>query len=181
MAIIYNRYVNSEDHTWYDSTNVVYSLCYDNSEIAKTLKIVFKQGKTYLYKDVDVNDYLMFKNAESSGSGANQYIIKKYKPLRLQDTDLTELEKLKEDFINDGKITEEAFTNLVYSIEYDNDSGDFSLQLNGKEIYHGCEGSVSIINLFRSMNIKFSMIEYSKSENDRNAKNNNLECKIIDE
>ena len=180
MAIVYNRYVNSEDHTWYDSTSVAYSLCYDNAETTKTLKVVFKQGRTYLYKDVDVNDYLMFKNSESSGKGVSQYIVKKYKPLRMQDTDLVELEKLKEEFINDGKITDETFTNLIYRIEYDDDSGKFSLQLNDKEIYHGYEGSVSIINLFRSMNIRFSMLKYSQSDVDRNNdENDNLNGNVI--
>ena len=38
--VVYNRYVNNKDHTWYDSSNVVYSLCYDNNEATKNLKIV---------------------------------------------------------------------------------------------------------------------------------------------
>ena len=66
--ITFNRYVNQEDHTWYDSSNVVYSKCYDTkSSKFKTLKIVFKGGRTYLYKDVDADDYLRFKTAQSNG------------------------------------------------------------------------------------------------------------------
>ena len=38
--IVFNRYVNQEDHTWYDSSNVVYSKCYDTQSTKfKTLKI----------------------------------------------------------------------------------------------------------------------------------------------
>ena len=66
--IVFNRYVNQEDHTWYDSSNVVYSKCYDTQSTKfKTLKIVFKGGRTYLYKDVDADLYLQFKNAQSNG------------------------------------------------------------------------------------------------------------------
>ena len=52
--IVYNRYVNQEDHVWYESSNIIYSKCYDtqNSKF-KSLKIVFKGGRTYLYRDVD--------------------------------------------------------------------------------------------------------------------------------
>ena len=109
--VVYNRYVNNKDHTWYDSSNVVYSLCYDNNEATKNLKIVFKNGRTYLYKNVDVNDYIGFRSGESTGKTVNQYIVKKYQGVRLPDTDMEKLDELKEEFINDNKITEEAFTN----------------------------------------------------------------------
>lgn len=159
MAIIYNRYINSEDHTWYDSSNVVYSLCYDTPGINKNVKIVFRQGRTYLYKDVDANDYLMFKNAESNGKAVNKYILSKYKAVRIQDTDIESINSLKENFINENKITDEAFTNLAYHIDYNNDTGEFFLKLNDEILYHGVENHVSIINLFKSMNIKYSMSE----------------------
>jgi hypothetical protein len=80
--IVYNKYTNSRDYTWYDSSNIVFSECIDTTEEEKTLKIVFKQGRTYIYRKVDVNDYLLFRNAESNGKAFNQY-IKKYECVRL--------------------------------------------------------------------------------------------------
>ena len=59
--IVYNKYINNEDYTWYDSSNVIFSKCYDNNSDSKTLKIVFKDGRTYLYKDVATMDYISFK------------------------------------------------------------------------------------------------------------------------
>ena len=44
--IVYNKYINNEDYTWYDSSNVIFSKCYDNNSDSKTLKIVFKDGRT---------------------------------------------------------------------------------------------------------------------------------------
>lgn len=159
MAIIFNKYVDNKDHIWYDSSNVLYSLCYDNNGSDKALKIVFKGGRTYLYKNVDVNDYIAFKLHESNGKGANQYIVKKYNGIRLPDTDLDKLEALKEEFINDNKVTEEAFSNLVYHISYNDTTGEFALKMNNKVIYKGVEGEVSILNLFKSMGIGFTMSE----------------------
>lgn len=171
--VVYNRYVNNKDHTWYDSSNVVYSLCYDNNEATKNLKIVFKNGRTYLYKNVDVNDYIGFRSGESTGKTVNQYIVKKYQGVRLPDTDMEKLDELKEEFINDNKITEEAFTNLAYHLSVNNITGDFALKLNGKTIYRGVEGQVSILNLLKCMNINFSMSEDYESEED-NIEDNEL-------
>lgn len=171
--VVYNRYVNNKDHTWYDSSNVVYSLCYDNNEATKNLKIVFKNGRTYLYKNVDVNDYIGFRSGESTGKTVNQYIVKKYQGVRLPDTDMKKLDELKEEFINDNKITEEAFTNLAYHLSVNDITGDFALKLNGKTIYRGVEGQVSILNLLKCMNINFSMSEDYEPEED-NIEDNEL-------
>ena len=171
--VVYNRYVNNKDHTWYDSSNVVYSLCYDNNEATKNLKIVFKNGRTYLYKNVDVNDYIGFRSGESTGKTVNQYIVKKYQGVRLPDTDMEKLDELKEEFINDNKITEEAFTNLAYHLSVNDITGDFALKLNGKTIYRGVEGQVSILNLLKCMNINFSMSEDYEPEED-NIEDNEL-------
>lgn len=156
MAIVYNKYINNRDHTWYDSSNVLYSVCYDTTADKKALKVVFKQGRTYLYKDVDVNDYLMFRNAESHGKSINEFIVKKYKGVRISDTSQETLDSLKDEFINENKITEEAFTNLAYHLELNNDTGEFRLKLNGKTIFEGIENQVSITRLLKSMNINYS-------------------------
>lgn len=167
MAIVFNKYVNNKDHTWYDSTNVLYSLCYDNDTDKKNIKIIFKNGRTYLYKDVDSQDFINFKMSESTGKGVNEYITKKYKGLRLQDTDLSELENLKQEFIDDDKITDEAFTNLSYHLSVNDDTGEFLLLLNNKPIYKGIEGKVSIVNLLKSMNIHYSISgDYQNEEED---------------
>ena len=155
--IVFNKYVNGKDHTWYDSSNVFYSLCYDNPGAKKILRIVFKQGRTYLYKDVDVNDYIAFKMSPSSGEGVNINIIKKYPAIRLPDTDLESLETMREEFTNDNKKAEEVFSNFAYHIDYDEISGNFKLSIDDKVIYQGIEGQVSIVNLFRSMNLNYSM------------------------
>ena len=81
--IIYNRYVNQEDHVWYDSSNIVYSKCYDTQNTKfKTLKIVFKGGRTYVYRNVDADDYIIFKTATSNGQEFNKR-IKKYDAVRI--------------------------------------------------------------------------------------------------
>lgn len=159
MAIVYNKYTNNRDHTWYDSSNVLYSVCYDNNADTKTLKLVFKGGRTYIYKDVSVDDYLMFRNSESHGKSVNEYIVKKYKGVRISDTNMEDVDKLKEDLINEGKVTEEAFTNLAYHLEVNSDTKEFKLSLNGRAIFEGIENQVSILRLFKSMNINYSMSE----------------------
>lgn len=154
--IIYNKYKNNRDYTWYDSSNVLYSECYDNNDTKKIIKVVFKQGRTYLYRDVDVNDYICFKNSDSNGKAINEYIIKKYKGIRLSDTDLDVISKEKDDFINEDKITDEAFTNLSYHMDMNNETGEFRLSLNDKCIFEGVENNVSILRLLKSMNIRYS-------------------------
>ena len=57
------RYYDEEkklDRLWYDSSNVFYSECEDGDSAKKVLRVVFKNGATYQYSDVDVNDYVMF-------------------------------------------------------------------------------------------------------------------------
>lgn len=161
--VIYNKYINKVDHTWYDSSNLIYSACYDNEGENKMLKVVFKDGRTYIYKDVSVNDYTIFsKTAQSNGQEFNKRIVKNYKGVRITDTDLTKLEKLKEEFINDNKQIEEALTNLSYHMEINEKTGEFRLKLNDKTIYEGVEGQVSIVNLLNSMHILYSFSELSE-------------------
>lgn len=96
MAIIKENYENKIDSVWYDSSNVFYSECYDNDDDFKLLKVVFKNGGTYLYKDVDVNDYLMFKYGGTDGSqgkALNKYIKGNYEYEKIENTDLNELSK----------------------------------------------------------------------------------------
>ena len=161
--VIYNKYINKIDHTWYDSSNLVYSACYDNEGDNKVLKAVFKGGRTYLYKDVNAQDYVLFsKGAASNGEEFNRHIGKKYKGVRISDTDLTKLEELKKSFMEENQKIEEALTNLAYHMEINEKTGEFRLKLNDKVIYEGIEGQVSIVNLFSSMHLLYSMSELTE-------------------
>ena len=156
----YNTYINEHDYVWYDSSNVLFSECIDTNEETKTLKIVFKNGRKYLYQNVDVHDYIMLKTAESNGSAFNKY-IKKYKCVRLPDVDVSEIEELK---IKMGGVVEKmenANTTEEYLLEYNRETKDFKLFLGDTVVYEGVDDNVNIIRLFRCMNMcyKFKEIE----------------------
>lgn len=162
--VTYNVYSNNIDHTWYDSSNLVYSACYDSNGDSKTLKVVFKGGRTYIYKDVSTKDYLMFsKGAQSNGEEFNRHIVKNYKGVRLGDTDLDKLEELKSSFMNEGKEVEDATTDLSYHLEINDNTGEFRLKLGDRIIYEGIEGQVSISNLFKSMRLACSVSELTEA------------------
>lgn len=155
--IIYNRYLDGKDHTWYDSTNVIYSLCYDNNEATKTVKIVFKNGRTYVYRNVNVEDYIMFKNSDSQGKAVNTYIVKKYEGVRINDTVLDFINEYKDKLIAEtNDISKTPFENLLYHMDMCQKDGKFQLKLNDKVIFTGIEGQVSIVNLFKSMNLNYT-------------------------
>lgn len=85
-----------KDYAWYDSSNIVYSECDDRDNDYKTLRVVFKNGSTYEYTNVDVNDYVMFLHGGmegSNGKALNKFIKPKYSCERLSNTDLNELEQ----------------------------------------------------------------------------------------
>lgn len=89
MAKKFNIYCNGVDKTWYDSSNVAYSECIDNENKPKTLKIVFTNGTQYQYNDVDVRDYLLFREDSSQGKALNRLIKeKKYEYSKLDNADL---------------------------------------------------------------------------------------------
>lgn len=91
------RYYDEEarvDHAWYDSSNVVYSECEDKVDELKVLRVVFKNGATYIYKNVNVNDYLMFMAGGldgSNGKALNKFIKGKCEYEKVGDTDLAQL------------------------------------------------------------------------------------------
>ena len=156
--IIYNKYVNSRDYTWYDSSNVVYSECLDTNEAYKRLKVVFKGGRQYIYENVDPTDYLLFKQADSNGQAFNKY-IKKYQCERLPDVSLDELEERKKEFQEDNRLTEQAFTNLAYLLEMNPKTKEIRLLLNGKVIFEGIEDNVNIMRLLKCMSINYAFKE----------------------
>lgn len=108
----YNE-IEKLDRVWYSSSNIVYSECKDVEGQLKTVRIVFKGGRTYVYNDVDVHDYVMFVHGGLDGSNGKAFneFMKKYKGIRVEDTDVlklsSELEKsLKEK--KDAKKEEKA-------------------------------------------------------------------------
>jgi hypothetical protein len=94
------------DRAWFDSSSIIYAECIDKKDTLKTVTIVFKSGRTYLYNGVNVNDWLMFREAKSQGKALNQYIAKKnpltkepiYQYKRLEDSDVSIYEKQINDF-----------------------------------------------------------------------------------
>lgn len=101
MLIIkeYDKQTLTEE-AFYESSNVFYSKCNDNKNDLKTLLIVFNNGGSYIYYDVDVKDYLKFRNADSQGKAFNQYLgckksdgTPKYKVFKLGVRDLEPLKE----------------------------------------------------------------------------------------
>lgn len=118
MGKIINYYNQKDriDKAWYNSSNVVYSECNDMNNEYKSVKIIFKNGSTYEYYDVNVNDYVMFREDSSQGSAINKY-IKKYKYEKLKDSDLENIDKELNDVI---KMTEE-FKNSDHIVSVNNE------------------------------------------------------------
>lgn len=93
--LIYRNYNDKLrlDKAWYDSSNIVYSECDDTKDELKTLRVVFKNGACYEYKNIEVQDYVMFMRGGldgSNGKALNNFIKKnKYEYERLEDANLT--------------------------------------------------------------------------------------------
>lgn len=171
MAVIFEKYENNAQLCWYDSTNIMFSKCYDNPGDNKVVKIIFKNGRTYLYKDVDVNDYVAFRDAGSNGSAFSKY-IKKYTATRIQDTDLEKLNELKDKYISsNAEIQDTKISDLDYVIEFCDATGEFVLKRGNNVIYNAVEGNVSILKLFTAMGINCELhsvekIDTMSDEND---------------
>lgn len=76
------------DRVWYNSSNVFYSECEDVVNDYKILRVVFNNGATYEYKNVDVNDYVMFVRGGldgSNGRALNKFIKPKCECERIED------------------------------------------------------------------------------------------------
>lgn len=119
------RYYDKEkrvDYVWYNSSSVLYSECDDKVDDFKELKVVFKGGSTYVYKKVNVHDYLMFMAGGldgSNGKALNKFIKPNCEYERLPDTDLAQLdEKLLE--LTQRKKEESASEEETKEIENEN-------------------------------------------------------------
>lgn len=176
--IIYNRYINQEDHVWYDSSNIVYSKCYDtHNNKTKTIKIVFKGGRTYVYKEIDANDYINFKSAQSNGIAFNNY-IKKYDAVRIADTNMDDLQSLMEDFKQEIKDNnEQKLGELVYNIKFVEKTNEFVILVGNRTLFRGTEGQISIFNLLSSLNIKYLLETVDILPNDSDELLNEIKVK----
>ena len=94
MSKLFNYYQDNIDHTWYKSSNIKYSECIDNDNALKTLRIVFNNGTQYEYENVDVRDYLIFRDSDSQGKSLNRLIKeKKYEYKKLDSVNVDVLEE----------------------------------------------------------------------------------------
>ena len=94
--LLYRKYNEGEkvDRAWFSSSNVLYSECDDKYNDLKTLRVTFKNGSTYEYDLVDVNDYVMFLHGGTDGSNGkalNTFIKPKYKYRKLPDLNPSEI------------------------------------------------------------------------------------------
>lgn len=92
---------NKVDEVFYESSNIYYSKAVEHeSDNFVDLFVTFKNGATYLYKNVDVvKDYVMFKHGGldgSQGKALNKFIKPKYEFEKVENADM---ELLKEEFI----------------------------------------------------------------------------------
>ena len=93
--LLFSYYVEDKiDKAWFDSSNIYYAECDESDTQEKTVRVVFKNGKQYQYNGVSVNDWVMFKNADSQGKKLNELFKKAgYEYSKLDDANLDELEK----------------------------------------------------------------------------------------
>lgn len=94
MGKIISYYNNGVDKCWYTSSNVVYSECIDHKDALKDVKIVFKNGTEYTYKEVPVYEYMTFRESASQGKALNS-ILKKYEFVKSEEK--RDLELIKEE------------------------------------------------------------------------------------
>ena len=74
------------DRVWYESSNILFTECEDPEDALKTLRITFKTGDVYEYKNVNVNDYLIFSVGGADASNGKTFwkVIKpKYEGVKI--------------------------------------------------------------------------------------------------
>lgn len=81
---------------WYDSSMIYYSeMVEDENENCGNLFIVFKNGQKYVYKDVRLEDYVLFINGgtdASQGKTLNKVIKNKYEYEKVGNADMIALQ-----------------------------------------------------------------------------------------
>lgn len=163
MSLILTTYEDNIDKCWYDSTNILFSRCIDNENDFKDLIIVFNDGRSYMYGGLDVSDYILFKTDISQGKALNKYIIKKYKPLRLADVDISTINEEKNRVLNkqmENKYepNEEDDSKTIYHAYYNDDTKDIELKIADKTIFKGVNGEIDLFELMASLGLKCKSI-----------------------
>ncbi|MBR6516114.1 MAG: KTSC domain-containing protein [Bacilli bacterium] len=149
----YNLYENKLDRTWFDSSNILYSECDDIENSLKVVRIYFSTGRVYQYKDVDVGDYMMFREDKSQGKAFNKF-LKKYECERLEDVDVSIIEKSLNETINSEvkiKNFNVKFNDNVLEVNKITDNG--FLTTNTIEINETSKGD--IVKLLNLIGIKY--------------------------
>lgn len=151
MSKLFNVYSNDVDKTWYKSSNILYSECVDKEGELKTLRVVFSNGGQYEYRNVDVRDYLMFRDSESQGKTLNTHIIKKgYEFSKLEKANI---ETINEEYMfrtNDG-----TFLDNTNNFKVKNKSDEVVFELS-KQLD---EDTFNLVNdILNAVGIKTKMI-----------------------
>jgi hypothetical protein len=120
--LIFSKYIEDKiDMAWFDSSNIVYAECDESDTAEKTVRVTFKNGSQYEYYKVNVNDWVMFKNADSQGKALNKYIKKdSYEYKKIWDNDIESINKKLEFYLNDEKEAEEDDLKAKYLLSFDN-------------------------------------------------------------
>lgn len=163
MSVIFNKLVENIDYCWYDSSNIIYSECNDKKDELKDVKVVFKGGRTYLYKKVNVQDYLKFRNDISQGKALRQYLDvktengnKKYEFIRVEDTDIDELEERKRKLMEGDNIQEPSDNTKYVFVETPHVAG---LYKDGKLLVTALNRSgITADNMLNAMNEKYNVV-----------------------
>lgn len=160
MAKLYNIYENSIDRTWYDSSHVLYSECDDVENGLKILDVVFKNGKKYRYFDVNVNDYLLFRESQSQGKGLMKY-IKKY---RAECIDTVDTNLIVEEYYNNTAQEEfsESGGTFNYFVEINEPKETCTVYCEGNVVdeFNTNDNSTNLLTkLSKSLKVKYNIIE----------------------
>lgn len=93
--ILVSKYDETEkiDEVFYESSNIYYSKAVEHKDDNFVdLYVTFKNGATYLYKNVDmVKDYVMFKHGGldgSQGKALNKFIKPKYEFEKVENANM---------------------------------------------------------------------------------------------
>lgn len=129
----FNYYIEDKmDKAWFESSNIAYAECDESDSLKKTVRIVFKNGSTYQYDDVDVMDWVQFKNSESQGKAFVKFIKSKgYPYTKLDNANIEQLNEEYEFRSRNGIVLEisseriviyDNEDNIIYSMSrFDND------------------------------------------------------------
>ena len=55
-------------------------------------------------------------------------------------------------------------SNIAYHIDINDETGEFNLSINNRQLFSGIEGQVSILNLLKSLNIKYTLKSITNDE-----------------